>query len=101
MLSDVRRNGSRGARSQGIFCDSRDETARITKELVNKVDVFADMTETVRSTISNRSLKLFTLSAIYHATGALLSGRQGDPFEDRQTLAGSSGRRSRNKSRTG
>ena len=80
ILSDIRRNGSRSARSQGILCDLRDETAVITKELVSRVDVFTDMTETVRSTISNRSLKLFTFSAIYHANEILLSGRQKEPY---------------------
>ena len=72
MLSDIRRNGTRSARSQGILCDLRDEFALISKELVKRVDAFEGMTETVRSTISNRSLKLFTLSGIYHATGILL-----------------------------
>ena len=43
------------------------------------MDVFTDMTETVRSTISNRSLKLFTFSAIYHANEILLSGKQKSP----------------------
>ena len=65
----------------------RDETARITRELIARVDVFADMTETVRSTISNRSFKLFTLSGIYHATEILLSGRQKEPYADRLALA--------------
>ncbi len=87
ILSDIRRNGSRSARSQGILCDLRDETAVITKELISRVEVFADMTETVRSTISNRSLKLFTFSAIYHANEILLSGRQKEPFESRLALA--------------
>jgi DNA sulfur modification protein DndB len=87
ILSDIRRNGTRSARSQGILCDLRDETARITRELIARVDVFSDMTETVRSTISNRSLKLFTLSAIYHATETLLSDRQKEPYEDRLAIA--------------
>jgi DNA sulfur modification protein DndB len=87
MLSDIRRNGSRSARSQGILYDSRDETARITRELIGTVDVFTDMTETVRSTISNRSLKLFTLSGIYHASEILLSGRQKEPYADRLAFA--------------
>jgi DNA sulfur modification protein DndB len=87
MLSDIRRNGSRSARSQGILYDSRDETARITRELIGRVDVFTDMTESVRSTISNRSLKLFTLSGIYHASEILLSGRQKEPYADRLAFA--------------
>ena len=41
------------------------------------MDVFDGMTEMVRSKISNRSLKLFTLSGIYHATEILLSQKQG------------------------
>ncbi|MGA2705545.1 MAG: DNA sulfur modification protein DndB [Isosphaeraceae bacterium] len=87
MISDIQRNGSRSARSQGILCDRRDETARITRELLERVDVFKDMTETVRSTISNRSFKLFTLSGIYHATGILLTGKQEEPYADRLALA--------------
>jgi hypothetical protein len=38
------------------------------------------MTETVGSTISNRSLNIFTFSGIYHATGILLAGRQKEPY---------------------
>jgi DNA sulfur modification protein DndB len=87
MLSDIRRNGTRSARSQGILCDLRDDNARITRELVGRVEVFTEMTETVRSTISNRSFKLFTLSGIYHATGILLAGRQEEPYADRLALA--------------
>src|SRR5208283_4064813 len=45
------------------------------------------MTETVRSTISNRSFKLFTLSGIYHATGILLAGKQEQSYDDRLALA--------------
>ena len=36
ILSDIRRNGTRSARSQGILCDLRDETARITRELIER-----------------------------------------------------------------
>ena len=87
MLSDLRRNETRSARSQGIYCDQRDEIARVTRELTKVVGVFSDMTETTRSTISNRSLKLFTLSAIYHATEILLSGMREDPHAKRVALA--------------
>jgi DNA sulfur modification protein DndB len=83
LLSDLRRNGSRSTRSQGILCDWRDENSRIARQLLERVEVFSGMTETVRSTISNRSLKLFTFSGIYHATGILLSGRQNEPYSDR------------------
>jgi len=80
IFSDLKRHESRSSRSQGILCDSRDELALITKEVIKRVDVFEGMTEMVRSKISNRSLKLFTLSGIYHATKILLSQKQATPF---------------------
>ena len=87
IFSDLKRHESRSSRSQGILCDSRDELALITKEVIKRVDVFEGMTEMVRSKISNRSLKLFTLSGIYHATKILLSQKQATPFAEKLALA--------------
>jgi DNA sulfur modification protein DndB len=87
IYSDLKRHESRSSRSQGILCDNRDELAMITKELIKRVDAFEGMTEMVRSKISNRSLKLFTLSGIYHATEILLSQKQKAPFADKLALA--------------
>jgi DNA sulfur modification protein DndB len=87
IFSDLKRHESRSSRSQWILCDGRDELALITKELIKRVDVFDGMTEMVRSKISNRSLKLFTLSGIYHATQILLSQRQGTPFAEQLASA--------------
>jgi DNA sulfur modification protein DndB len=87
IFSDLKRHESRSARSQGILCDGRDEVALITKELVKRVDVFEGMTEMARSKISNRSLKLFTFSGIYHATKILLSQKQGNSFAEKLALA--------------
>ena len=83
IFSDLKRHESRSSRSQGILCDGRDELALITKEVVKRVEVFEGMTEMVRSKISNRSLKLFTFSGIYHATKILLSQKQGIPFAEK------------------
>ena len=87
IFSDLKRHESRSPCSQGILCDSRDELALITKELVKRVEVFEGMTEMVRSKISNRSLKLFTFSGIYHATKILLSQKQGTPFAEKLASA--------------
>ncbi len=87
IFSDLKRHESRSSRSQGILCDNRDEMALITKELIKRVDAFEGMTEMVRSKISNRSLKLFTLSGIYHATEILLSQQQKAPFAEKLALA--------------
>jgi DNA sulfur modification protein DndB len=87
IFSDLKRNESRSSRSQGILCDNRDEMALITKELIKRVSAFDGMTEMVRSKISNRSLKLFTLSGIYHATEILLSQKRQAPFAEQLALA--------------
>ena len=50
-----------------------DEDAQVTKALLQNVPIFTDLTETQRSTISNRSIKFFTLSGIYNATQTLLA----------------------------
>jgi DNA sulfur modification protein DndB len=87
MFTDLKRNETHSARSRSILCDHRDEMAKLVKALVARVAVFTDMTEMARSTISNRSLKLFTLSALYHATKVLLADKQDEPFTARLSLA--------------
>lgn len=87
IFSDLKRHETRAPRSQSILYDNRDEVAIVAKELTQKVDAFQGMTETTRSKISNRSLKLFTLSGIYHATGALLAPRNKAPLIEKLDLA--------------
>lgn len=74
MFADLNRYAVRPTTSLGLLYDHRDEEALIAKALVRRVPVFTDLTELERSSISNRSLKLFTLSGIYNATHALLHG---------------------------
>jgi len=87
MFTDLKRNETHSARSRSILCDHRDELARLVKALLTKVPVFTDLTEMVRSTISNRSSKLFTFSGLYHATATLLMERAQEPFGMRLALA--------------
>ncbi|NVM20279.1 MAG: DNA sulfur modification protein DndB [Desulfobacterales bacterium] len=72
MFADLNRYAVRPTKSLGILYDHRDPMARLVSRLIKKVTVFKGMTETARSTISNRSRKLFTLSSIYLATKRLL-----------------------------
>jgi DNA sulfur modification protein DndB len=60
---------------------------RVAKLLLTKVPAFTDLTEKQRSTISNRSTKLFTLSGIYHATQALLADHGDHAIDARVELA--------------
>ena len=87
MFADLNRYAVRPTTSLSILYDHADEDAQVTKALLQKVPVFTDLTETQRSTISNRSIKLFTLSGIYHATQALLAAQVGQPLETKLELA--------------
>src|SRR3954451_2660824 len=74
MFADLNRHAVRPTTSLSILYDHADEDAFVSKALLQKVPVFSSLTETQRTTISNRSLKLFTLSGISHSTQMLLSG---------------------------
>jgi len=87
MFTDLKRNETHSARSRSILCDQRDELARLVKALLTRVPIFTELTEMARSTISNRSSKLFTFSGLYHATAILLSDRGQENFSVRLALA--------------
>ncbi len=85
MFTDLKRNEAHTERSRSIPCDHRDELARLVKAVLTRVPVFTGLTEMARSTISNRSTKLFTFSGLYYATVVLLSDRKQEPFGSRLT----------------
>ena len=73
MFADLNRYSVRATRSIGILYDHRDERGLIAKEILGKAGVFREVVEFERSTLSPRSKRLFTLSAIYTAINALVS----------------------------
>ncbi len=87
MFADLNRFAVRPTPSLGLLYDHRDEGALIAKGVVNQVPVFNGLTETERSTISNRSIKLFTLSGIHNATQTLLSGLDAATVEEKLEIA--------------
>lgn len=72
MFADLNKYAVRPTRSIGILYDHRDPLAQLARDLVESVPIFRDLTEADKATISNRSVKLFTLSSIYFATRQLL-----------------------------
>lgn len=72
MFSDLNRHAIRPTKSITILYDSRDEFAQSIRTLAQSIPIFKDLTELEKTTISNRSRKMFTLSSIYQATAALL-----------------------------
>lgn len=72
MFADLNKHAVRPSRSLGILYEYRDPLAELSRNLMLEVPVFDGLTEKEKTSISNRSPKLFTLSSIYQATGALL-----------------------------
>jgi len=72
MFADLNKHAVRPMRSIGILFDHRDPLSSLSCNLVEKVPVFRNMTESEGTSISNRSTKLFTLSGIYQGTLCLL-----------------------------
>lgn len=73
MFADLNKHAVRPTKSLGILYDLRDPQSRLARTLIDTVPVFKGLTETEKTTISNRSTKLFTLSSIFQGTRALLN----------------------------
>ena len=73
LFADLNKHAIRPTKSLGILYDLRDPLSHLARNLMTKVPVFKGLTETEKTTISNRSFKLFTLSSIYQGTKALLN----------------------------
>ena len=73
MFADLNRYAIRPSKSLGVLYDYRDETAQLAKALISKSPVFRDVVELEKTSLSVRSRRLFTLSAIYHATVELVN----------------------------
>jgi DNA sulfur modification protein DndB len=72
MFADLNKHAIRPTKSLGILYDFRDPLSQLSRKLIDEVPFFTGLTETEKTTISNRSRKLFTLSAIHQGTRALL-----------------------------
>ena len=72
MFADLNKHAVRPSGSIGVLYDHRDPMADLTRNIIFKIDVFRDMIELEKTSISNRSRKLFTLHGLYIANKALL-----------------------------
>ncbi|WNG52261.1 DNA sulfur modification protein DndB [Archangium minus] len=87
MFADLNRHAIRPSTSLGVLYDHREDGAKVVKHSVLKLPLYRDLTEMERSTLSARSRKLFTLSALYTATRALLGRMEDRSDEERRELA--------------
>ena len=76
MFADLNRHSVRPSASIGILYDHRNAASKVVKHLSLTSSVFKNLIETERSTLSARSRKLFTLSALHFATTELLTDEQ-------------------------
>lgn len=72
MFADLNKHAVRPSDSISTLYDHRDQISELARYLVKAVDVFSRMTELEKSSLSHRSSKLFTLSAIKNASKVLL-----------------------------
>src|SRR3989338_5824877 len=75
MFADLNQHAIRPTKSIGILYDHRDPLSRSARSITDSVPIFKNRVELEKTSISNRSLKLFTLSSIYQATKTLLGKR--------------------------
>lgn len=88
MFADLNKYAIRPSTSLSTLYDHRDAMADLARHLSHSVKMFKHLTEKERSTISNRSTKLFTLSSIKHANRELLRKAVKTPItEDDKRLA--------------
>lgn len=84
MFADLNKYAVRPSYSLGTLYDHRDASSELARHLANTCVAFNGLTEMEKSTISNRSTKLFTLSGIKHASRALLRKTNTDKISDQE-----------------
>ncbi len=82
MFADLNRYAVRPSRSLGLLYDHRNSMAQVAKLVAMKSETFKDVVELEKTTLSARSRKLFTLSAIYSACCALLGTENPESKEE-------------------
>jgi DNA sulfur modification protein DndB len=86
MFADLNKYAVRPSYSLGTLYDHRDASSELARFLANTCVAFNGLTEMEKSTISNRSTKLFTLSGIKHASRALLRKSNTDKISEKDKL---------------
>lgn len=72
MFSDLNRFAIRPTKSLNILYDNRDYLSLLVKKVISTIPEFDKLIDKEHTSIPNRSISLFTLSAMHHGTRALL-----------------------------
>ncbi len=88
MFADLNKHAVRPSESLSTLYDQRDPSSIMARYIVDNVSCFKKLTELEKSSISNRSIKLFTLSSVKLASRSLLrKGLKDAISEDEMLLA--------------
>jgi len=68
MFSDLNKNAKKPSKSLNILYDHRDKFSKFIVDMVNIVEIFQGRVELEKTSMSNRSSKVFTLNGIADAT---------------------------------
>lgn len=80
MFADLNRHAVKPSSSLGILYDHRSAAANVARHLSLTSKVFHNLIESERSSLSGRSRKLFTLSALHFAILEMLSEKELEDF---------------------
>lgn len=72
MFADLNRHAVKPSKSLGLLYDHRNESSQVAKLVALKSVAFKDLVEMEKTTLAERSKKLFTLSALHAGCCALL-----------------------------
>jgi DNA sulfur modification protein DndB len=89
MFSDLNKFAIRPTKSLNILYDNRDDFSTAIIDLLSKVPIFDKLTDLEKTSISNRTTKVFTLNSIFAANKALLGKKDKKPEinDDEKQLA--------------
>lgn len=82
IFADLNRHAIRPTTSLNVLYDQRDVIANMARGVAMNIAPFAGLTELEKSSLSNRTSSMFTLSAIHQATMAFLKHRTDEPLGD-------------------
>lgn len=88
MFADLNIHAVRPTKSIKLLYDHRDELAGLTREVIAAIPLLRDFTCFDTTSISNRSIKFFTLSSLHQATAELIGkASAGEVREEDRDLA--------------
>jgi len=77
MFADLNVHATKPTKSIRLLYDHRDEAAQLSRDVVQRVSLFREFTDFEATSLSNRTLKLFTFSSLHQAISLLIDKPRG------------------------